>query len=115
MYVYKNKSTTTFDVFVSVGQVAKNLDNILPVYNLCKVEHYLYIKDTFTLYYTGAVTNATKLRQGISSDNSTRKKCSKAAEVTNIANFTYYHSPNFGATLLVTTRTKQGNCYYSNI
>ena len=35
MFVYKNKSTTTttFDVFVSVWQVAKNLDNILPVYN----------------------------------------------------------------------------------
>ena len=34
MYVYKNKSTitTTFGVFVSVWQVAKNLD-ILPVYN----------------------------------------------------------------------------------
>ena len=63
MYVYKNKSTSTFDVFVSVWQVARNLD-ILPIYNWYKVESYLYKWYLhFVLYYTGAVTNITKLRQ----------------------------------------------------
>ena len=54
MYVYKNKSTTTFDVFVSVWQVAKNLDNILPVDIRWKVT---YLKGTFTLHYTSIFFN----------------------------------------------------------
>ena len=62
MYVYKNKSTTTttFDVFVSVTSSKEPGHYYQYIINVrWKVT---YIKGTFTLYYTGAMTKATKLR-----------------------------------------------------
>ena len=47
-------------MFVSVLQVARNWDNILPVDIRWK---FTYINGTFTLYYAGDMTKATELRQ----------------------------------------------------
>ena len=109
-----NKSTTTNYTwcFVSLLQEAEPR-RIFYQYIINVRWKVTYLNGTFTLYYTGAVTIATKLRQkelrqGISSDNSARKTFGRLPKLPILPIITH----QLWSSSAVNYKHLQGNCLY---